>query len=685
MSSIKEIAIDLINFTISNVNDAISFKPQLCYQVPSQEYEELREKYVLFTGTSIRKNKSKLYFLPTNISDELQQLNTSIPENAKEVPQDGHTYYKNRLITELDYENVKRVELACAYVAYAAINQVVNIELQSDEEGELDEQDLEKLSPAESTALALRRGGVLGFRELGHLVSITPWHFHRVFKVITGLTIREYGQLCCEFIKKNKDIMNACRKKVEKLKLQGDSYLSSDDPKFLEEGSLVYEPTENVVLLPEYFIDPNKSKENKKKHKESKNSDGKCPRRVEARKRRSTLMTGRIRRASQSSISSNSSIQDALNNVTIPQGPSTPQMFTLDVSSDYSDNSSTSSPTSLTSASMKKPTSRSRKNSVISTQGKVTKKKSISGHRRNFSDPDFLAAKSALKITPLEHTKPRLSSWDPSPSTPNSTEPQVDFKYNVFNSENLVEGNIDDAIPPHVMMDPQDSIVYNIGMLDAEPVRMTPPVINTSSVDSMKPISNDTSMTDIFLFNNTLKPEEQIYQNSRSSSPEYEVNASASAQKGNMPMSMPPKYTRNRMNSVVPRDECTDNFNRMFLSSFGPQSSKKFNPTALQEFFPSDIQTDANDTNALFTDACAAIKGVNSDEDMTAFEGYLGNETISPILSPSTQALTLDTELMNDVFPLCTKNVTAELLASHGNGNVQSKFQIDDWISSGGK
>lgn len=114
--SIKEIALDLTIFTLTSVNDAISFKPQLCFEVPKQDYQQLKEDYINFTGTSIRKNRSKLFFLPTNVSDELQKLNASVPESAKQVPNDGRVYYKNRLITELDYENVKRVETACAFI-----------------------------------------------------------------------------------------------------------------------------------------------------------------------------------------------------------------------------------------------------------------------------------------------------------------------------------------------------------------------------------------------------------------------------------------------------------------------------------------------------------------------------------------------------------------------------------------
>lgn len=348
--SIKEIALDLTVFTLSNVNDAISFKPQLCFEVPRQDYQQLKENYIGFTGTSIRKNRSKLFFLPTNVSDELQKLNSSVPETAKQVPNDGRVYYKNRLITELDYENVKRVETACAFIAYTALNSFVHFETDTKgngtdsvavvagvsapaggnssssssgvdidgnsssgttaiSNGGEDEDESEDVSSGESVAKALRKGNILGFRELGHLVGITPWHFHRVFKIITGLTIREYGQLCIEFIKKNRDLVNACRTRVEGFKLK-EHYTCLNDTDFLRDGGLQYPATENVVLLNEYFIDPNKSKEFKQRKNNVKSVQEEVSygvtQRSQIRKRRSSVMYGRMQRASQNTITSNS-------------------------------------------------------------------------------------------------------------------------------------------------------------------------------------------------------------------------------------------------------------------------------------------------------------------------------------------------------------------------------------------
>lgn len=498
--SIREIAFDLTVFTLSNVNDAISFKPQLCFEVPKQDYQSLKENYIDFTGTSIRKNRSKLFFLPTNVSDELQKLNPSIPEDAKRVPSDGRVYYKNRLITELDYENVKRVETACAFIAYTALNSFVHFETELPHSEFPHEDDDEDLSPSDSVSRALRKGNIVGFRELGHLVGITPWHFHRVFKVITGLTIREYGQLCVEFIKKNKELVNTCRLRVEDMKNK-QRYSCLDDENFLQDRNIQYAATENVVLLHEYFIDPNKSKEFKIKKggyananananahlsaqpmvkSESQNDYQSGTQRSEIRKRRSSVMYGRMQRASQSSITSNSSLYDCLSSsrTDLRQYLSHDEDHNSDNETDDSNGSVLEPPTMnffspVTAARSVSPPINSRKGSIISigSAGGVTKRSgkrksvtdinldALANHRRNRSD----GCTMNLLFEPLQPDSSLDARLSPSPN-----QYPIEFNSNVFNTK------------------PQSRVPqFAVGPVDYD-------------------LTNDSIMADVSLFNNSL-------------------------------------------------------------------------------------------------------------------------------------------------------------------------------------
>jgi AraC-like DNA-binding protein len=60
-------------------------------------------------------------------------------------------------------------------------------------------------SPEDPKGKRRRRGGVLGFKELAAKSKLSAWHFHRVFKLVTGLTPKTYGDKCWEYLKTIKD------------------------------------------------------------------------------------------------------------------------------------------------------------------------------------------------------------------------------------------------------------------------------------------------------------------------------------------------------------------------------------------------------------------------------------------------------------------------------------------------
>ncbi|ODV93575.1 hypothetical protein PACTADRAFT_18224 [Pachysolen tannophilus NRRL Y-2460] len=109
-------------------------------------------------------------------------------------------------ISKNESDHVRLVDLACRHIALAAASTALKL----NEEKVKSKQQLEQQEKADgagngSNKKRRRRGGVLGFKELASKSKLSPWHFHRVFKSVTGLTPKSYGDKCWEYIKKYYD------------------------------------------------------------------------------------------------------------------------------------------------------------------------------------------------------------------------------------------------------------------------------------------------------------------------------------------------------------------------------------------------------------------------------------------------------------------------------------------------
>ena len=160
----------------------------------------------------------QIKFLPPLIEDNEENMNSQIKENILESKKNNEEQimkmiggrrasapainfdskflkdFESMSLSKNDFDHYRLVDLACRHLAYAA---AVNILQPNGQKG------LRSPGSPDSGNLRKRkrRGGVLGFKELAAKSKLSAWHFHRVFKSVTGLTPKTYGDKCWEYIK----------------------------------------------------------------------------------------------------------------------------------------------------------------------------------------------------------------------------------------------------------------------------------------------------------------------------------------------------------------------------------------------------------------------------------------------------------------------------------------------------
>lgn len=97
-----------------------------------------------------------------------------------------------------DRERVKLVDIACRHLALAALVSLCEVDICLDDvPGRL----RRGFFTFNELACKRKRGGVLGFKELAQKCGMSAWHFHRVFKAITNVTPKAYGDKCFDYIR----------------------------------------------------------------------------------------------------------------------------------------------------------------------------------------------------------------------------------------------------------------------------------------------------------------------------------------------------------------------------------------------------------------------------------------------------------------------------------------------------
>lgn len=177
--------VDLLLLTVREINAMIGFVPPLVEEDEDKVTEKIKENIM---GHN---NVQRRMLVPAN----------AYSSKNNNVKASSYAVSKN------DSEHYRLIDLACRHLALAA---AVSIFTPAGNESGASSPKSDGLSLSQKKRSGRkRRGGVLGFKELAIKSKLSAWHFHRVFKSIIGLTPKTYGDMCWEFLEKEKEAMDA--------------------------------------------------------------------------------------------------------------------------------------------------------------------------------------------------------------------------------------------------------------------------------------------------------------------------------------------------------------------------------------------------------------------------------------------------------------------------------------------
>ncbi|KAK6198187.1 uncharacterized protein RJT21DRAFT_116224 [Scheffersomyces amazonensis] len=199
--SIPAIDVNLLVECVATINNQIGFLPPLLDD--NEENNNLKIKANILESKKV--NEVNILNTINNAGGITGGLRKS---SAPVFGYDGkfNKDFEHTSLSKNDSDHYRLVDLACRHLALAAAVSIFHPNMlkrpNSPESGSPTD---ESNSGASNPKKRRRRGGVLGFKELAAKSKLSAWHFHRVFKSVTGLTPKSYGDKCWEFIKKYKE------------------------------------------------------------------------------------------------------------------------------------------------------------------------------------------------------------------------------------------------------------------------------------------------------------------------------------------------------------------------------------------------------------------------------------------------------------------------------------------------
>lgn len=194
--------------------DAVRLGYTLCDLCNPAQAPSINVNLLLKTVKAIN---ASIGFVHPLLDDDEDKVQETIKENIighdqRRLSLPSNAYSKNTKavaysMTKNDSEHYRLIDLACRHLALAAANSIFSEPLSANSPTSLGGSPKEEAASKKKSGRK-RRGGVLGFKELATKSKLSAWHFHRVFKSIIGLTPKTYGDMCWEYLEKERDQMS---------------------------------------------------------------------------------------------------------------------------------------------------------------------------------------------------------------------------------------------------------------------------------------------------------------------------------------------------------------------------------------------------------------------------------------------------------------------------------------------